>query len=342
MSGFFATKAFQQAKVDLGFAEAKTHTQFGVWEPEDGECFARISDLSDFYDVLSQADEIKMINPAIANYNPVYITLGLNSADQHSNALGITIRSRFHLSLSNNTIQDSKFCIKDAGKETTRREFQSGRKTLCVEGNMRKLIAEHPDLPASVAKINTKSLYVDSAQSISRSGFFFAHQLSDDVIVWHAGSLDVCAHSTPAIYRDIKRDEIVRCGHRNEGEYEVIGVEIKDPTLMSDQGIRYATETSLQRIKEIINNSGLPTIPNSMNKVEDAQRSSFRYFEEHHSSNNGLRTALAQNMRPKDYQRGFMKAALGKLSADLPRPGSIYPENLRFSANGLLAPTVSV
>lgn len=341
MSDFFASQAFRQAQAELGFSETRTRIGFGVWEPEDSECFARSSDLTDFYSVLSRSSEINMINPAIAHYSPVYVTLGLSSPEDESSALGITIRSRFHFNPNNNAIRDSKFCIKDAGKETTRREFQSGRKTMCVEGNMRKLIAEHPDLPVSVARINTKKLFVDSAQSISRSGFFFAHQISPGIIVWHAGSLDVCAHSTPAIYKDIKRESIVRCGQRNEGEYEAIGVDIKDPTMMSDNGIRYATETSLKRLKEIIANSGLPTIPNTMNKVESAQLSAAAYFEENHSSCHGRLTALAQNMRPKDYQRGFMKAALGQLSADLPTPGTLYPRQMTFADNGLLVPAIA-
>lgn len=342
MSDFFASQAFRQAKAELGFGEAKTSTGFGVWEPEDSECFARASDLTDFYSVLAHSEEINMIDPAHANYNPVYITLGLSSREQAYDALGMTIRSRFHFNPHNNAIKDSKFCIKDAGKETTRREFQSGRKTLCIEGNMRKLISEHPDLPADVSRIDTKDLFVDSSQSISRSGFFFGHRISSDVIVWHAGSLDVCAHSTPAIYTNIKREDIVRCGQRNEGEYEAIGVDIKDPTLMSENGIRYATETSLKRIKQIITNSGLPIIHNTKNKVEAAQQNVAQFFEENHESSNGRLTALAQNMKPRDYQYSFMKAALSKLSSDLPKPGSLYPRETAFSANGLPAPAVSV
>lgn len=335
MSDFFSSEAFRNAKIGMGLGEVKTHMDFGKWEPEDGECFPKASHLVDMYDVLAQCEDIVMFDAKQVNYNILYITLGLSTPSRHEEKLGYTIRSRFNFDQKNNEIKYTKFCIKSAGKETTRQEFQSGRTTLCVEGNMQKLITEHPDLPSNIREIKAKELLVDSAQSISRSGFFFGHRIPEaQAVIWYAGSLDVCHHSIPSVYRDVKREKIVVCGERNEGEYEAIGVDVTDPTYMDKKGIESLVHSSLTHIKRYLAQSGLPIVPSHYNKVEDARASAARYFEEEYGSVDGQIGALAQNMRPKDYRRSYMKAALGILSRDLPPPGTLCEKRSNVINNG--------
>lgn len=342
MSEFLKTALFREAKQAIGCAEANTKSDFGVWEPEDSHCFSAQSDLTDFYATLQSSPDIMMVDPKKAFYTPTYVTLGLGTLDPNVKYFDLTVRSRFHFDARSKEIMDPKFCVKDAGKEITRREFQSGRKTLRVRPNIEKLAQEHPDLPRSIHTIHPESWRVDSTQIISRSGFFFGHTLPDmNAVVWHAGSLDVCKHSIPCIYDSPFRNKVVVSGHRNEGEYEVIGVDILDPTHMSENGMRGVVETSLSRIKALIEQSGLPCLPNEMNKVEDAQLSAISYYEGKYQSRDGRTAALNQNIKPKDYRRAFMRSALAELSKGLPTPGSFYPEQT-FPENGFIAPRVTL